>query len=274
MEELSEWKEALTIFLEIGGNEVIVKVIGIVKVKSGPMTAFLPLKVCWIGTCYHCYSCRMMVSSVVMMRSRGTIMVNCPYTCYILLQLEGEVVPVFTESLHDVTVERGSVAVMSCRVTGQPRPTVTWRGPDQSVITSSRIVTVHYFDDGTALLQVSTVHFISDSKYRTGSTDIWYVTSVEWRKVLMQWWTCTRWSQHCVHIANSYSNWWIHCLGETVTGAAGNFPQLWVVSMDILPNLKTMNILPNVWYLFWGSKHLHLHRRKWAMKWSCYYLTL
>lgn len=61
----------------------------------------------------------------------------------------------FQEELHDYTVEAGSVAVLTCRVCGRPRPTVTWRGPDQAVMVSSRSVKIVYAEDGTASLQVN-----------------------------------------------------------------------------------------------------------------------
>ena len=55
-----------------------------------------------------------------------------------------EIPPRLQKSLTDVRVEDGEEAVLSCVVTGRPKPTVMWTGPDHTaVVTGERIMEDH-----------------------------------------------------------------------------------------------------------------------------------
>ena len=44
----------------------------------------------------------------------------------------------FPVLLSDVTVIQGDHALFTCKVCGRPRPTVTWRAPDGTILTSGK----------------------------------------------------------------------------------------------------------------------------------------
>ncbi len=69
-----------------------------------------------------------------------------------------ELAPTFQRPLMDAVVEAGDTVMFTCKVCGRPRPTVTWRGPDQSILSNGPTMVVGYTDDGTTTLQVYTVH--------------------------------------------------------------------------------------------------------------------
>ena len=44
------------------------------------------------------------------------------------------VAPEFLVPLVDVTCLLGDTVILQCRVCGRPKPTITWKGPDQSIL--------------------------------------------------------------------------------------------------------------------------------------------
>ena len=44
------------------------------------------------------------------------------------------VAPEFLVPLVDVTCLLGDTVILQCRVCGRPKPTITWKGPDQNIL--------------------------------------------------------------------------------------------------------------------------------------------
>lgn len=66
-----------------------------------------------------------------------------------------EVPPIIQQPLTSLTVQAGSTAVLTCRICGRPRPTITWRYQDRpSPITPGPLVMLLYNEEGMATLQV------------------------------------------------------------------------------------------------------------------------
>ncbi|XP_060118776.1 kalirin isoform X2 [Heteronotia binoei] len=57
-----------------------------------------------------------------------------------------EVAPEFLVPLVDITCLLGDTVILQCKVCGRPKPTITWKGPDQNILDS---------DNGTAAYTVS-----------------------------------------------------------------------------------------------------------------------
>lgn len=52
--------------------------------------------------------------------------------------------PEFLVPLSDVTCDSGESAMLSCKVCGRPRPTVSWRGPNQNHLTNNERFSITY----------------------------------------------------------------------------------------------------------------------------------
>lgn len=52
--------------------------------------------------------------------------------------------PEFLVPLSDVTCDNGDGVTLRCKVCGRPRAAVTWRGPDQSNLTSNGHFSIAY----------------------------------------------------------------------------------------------------------------------------------
>ncbi len=66
--------------------------------------------------------------------------------------LQFELPASFSVLLSDVTVAQGEHALFTCRVCGRPRPQVSWRSPDGSILTAG--TGVHCFS-GDKLADIS-----------------------------------------------------------------------------------------------------------------------
>uniref|UniRef100_A0A2K6N6A0 Kalirin RhoGEF kinase n=1 Tax=Rhinopithecus bieti TaxID=61621 RepID=A0A2K6N6A0_RHIBE len=68
-----------------------------------------------------------------------------------------EVAPEFLVPLVDVTCLLGDTVVLQCKVCGRPKPTITWKGPDQNILdtdNSSATYTVSSCDSGEITLKI------------------------------------------------------------------------------------------------------------------------
>ena len=63
----------------------------------------------------------------------------------------------FVQQLSDVTAQSGETVILTCQVCGRPRPTLSWRGPDQAVLTAGGRISLAYTDHGLAMLQLHLV---------------------------------------------------------------------------------------------------------------------
>lgn len=53
-----------------------------------------------------------------------------------------EVAPEFLIPLADVTCALGETVVLCCKVCGRPKPTITLKGPDQSLVVNNNHFTI------------------------------------------------------------------------------------------------------------------------------------
>ncbi|XP_041924915.1 kalirin isoform X2 [Alosa sapidissima] len=65
-----------------------------------------------------------------------------------------EVAPEFLIPLADVTCAFGETVVLCCKVCGRPKPKITLKGPDQSLIVNSSRFTINIRDTGDILLKI------------------------------------------------------------------------------------------------------------------------
>ncbi|XP_070303091.1 kalirin isoform X3 [Salvelinus sp. IW2-2015] len=65
-----------------------------------------------------------------------------------------EVAPEFLISLADVTCAFGETVVLCCKVCGRPKPNITLKGPDQSLLVNNSRFTINIRDTGDILLKI------------------------------------------------------------------------------------------------------------------------
>ncbi|XP_035392161.1 kalirin isoform X1 [Electrophorus electricus] len=65
-----------------------------------------------------------------------------------------EVAPEFLIALADVTCALGETVVLCCKVCGRPKPTVTLKGPDQSLLVNNNRFTINIRETGDILLKI------------------------------------------------------------------------------------------------------------------------
>ncbi|XP_078796303.1 kalirin isoform X2 [Oryzias latipes] len=65
-----------------------------------------------------------------------------------------EVAPEFMVPLSDVACALGETVVLCCKVCGRPKPSVTLKGPDQTLVTSNSRFTIDIRDTGDILLKI------------------------------------------------------------------------------------------------------------------------
>ncbi|KAF6723388.1 Kalirin [Oryzias melastigma] len=65
-----------------------------------------------------------------------------------------EVAPEFLVPLSDVACALGETVVLCCKVCGRPKPSVTLKGPDQTLVTSNSRFTIDIRDTGDILLKI------------------------------------------------------------------------------------------------------------------------
>uniref|UniRef100_A0AAR2KVC0 non-specific serine/threonine protein kinase n=1 Tax=Pygocentrus nattereri TaxID=42514 RepID=A0AAR2KVC0_PYGNA len=65
-----------------------------------------------------------------------------------------EVAPEFLIPLADVTCALGETVVLCCKVCGRPKPTITLKGPDQSLLVNNNRFTINIRETGDILLKI------------------------------------------------------------------------------------------------------------------------
>ncbi|POI35391.1 hypothetical protein CIB84_000857 [Bambusicola thoracicus] len=71
-----------------------------------------------------------------------------------------EVAPEFLVPLVDITCLLGDTVMLQCKVCGRPKPTITWKGPDQNILdndNSTATYTVSSCDSGELMLKICNV---------------------------------------------------------------------------------------------------------------------
>ncbi|XP_077997965.1 triple functional domain protein-like [Glandiceps talaboti] len=65
-----------------------------------------------------------------------------------------EVVPDFTEPIKAVFVKEGETALLTCRVCGKPRPAITWRAPDKTLLFPNPRMVMEFSEHGIVSLKI------------------------------------------------------------------------------------------------------------------------
>ncbi|XP_059822545.1 kalirin isoform X4 [Hypanus sabinus] len=68
-----------------------------------------------------------------------------------------EVAPEFLIPLADLTCAIGETIILRCKVCGRPKPTVTWKAPDQSVLVHDSRYTPSLSDSGEVMLKICNI---------------------------------------------------------------------------------------------------------------------
>ncbi|XP_043549660.1 kalirin isoform X1 [Chiloscyllium plagiosum] len=68
-----------------------------------------------------------------------------------------EVPPEFLIPLADLTCAIGETVILRCKVCGRPKPTVSWKGPDQNVLVNDTRYTLSFSDSGEVMLKICNI---------------------------------------------------------------------------------------------------------------------
>uniref|UniRef100_A0A671NYI3 non-specific serine/threonine protein kinase n=1 Tax=Sinocyclocheilus anshuiensis TaxID=1608454 RepID=A0A671NYI3_9TELE len=123
------------------------------------------------------------VSVKVTLMKTQTNLKNVCSTLFSILQLLNpnyiyDVSPEILIPLSDVTCDKGECVTLRCKVCGRPKATVTWKGPDQKILTNNGHFSVAYSETGEATLRIVGVTSEDDGMYTCIATnDIGSVTS-------------------------------------------------------------------------------------------------
>ncbi|XP_078619950.1 kalirin-like isoform X2 [Branchiostoma floridae x Branchiostoma japonicum] len=86
--------------------------------------------------------------------------------------------PEFLQQLTNTTVQLGDPATLTCHVCGRPRPSVSWRGPDQMLLSPSSRFSMSYSDNGDILLHIASTVLGDTGQYTcVASNEIGSVTT-------------------------------------------------------------------------------------------------
>ncbi|KAB5586590.1 hypothetical protein PHYPO_G00003450 [Pangasianodon hypophthalmus] len=89
-----------------------------------------------------------------------------------------DVPPEFLVPLGDLVCESGENVTLRCKVGGQPRASVSWRGPDQSTLSDGGRYTLTHSETGEVTLRISPVTVEDGGTYTcTAANDVGTVTS-------------------------------------------------------------------------------------------------
>uniref|UniRef100_A0A7N6FKH6 non-specific serine/threonine protein kinase n=1 Tax=Anabas testudineus TaxID=64144 RepID=A0A7N6FKH6_ANATE len=80
--------------------------------------------------------------------------------------------PEFLIPVSDVSCESGDSVTLKCKVCGRPRATVTWRGPDNSTLSSHGHYSITYSETGEAALRVLGVSLEDSGVYTCVATNV------------------------------------------------------------------------------------------------------
>ncbi|KAF7707997.1 triple functional domain protein-like isoform X2 [Silurus meridionalis] len=89
-----------------------------------------------------------------------------------------DVAPEFLVPLSDLACESGESVTLRCKVGGQPRASVSWRGPDQNTLSDGGRVTLTHSETGEVTLRLSPVTVDDGGTYTcSAANDVGTVTS-------------------------------------------------------------------------------------------------
>ncbi|XP_054897787.1 triple functional domain protein isoform X1 [Poeciliopsis prolifica] len=80
--------------------------------------------------------------------------------------------PEFLIPLSDVSCESGDSVTLRCKVCGRPRATVSWRGPDNSILSNNGHYSITYSETGEASLHVLRVSLEDSGVYTCVATNV------------------------------------------------------------------------------------------------------
>ncbi|XP_036826721.1 triple functional domain protein isoform X2 [Oncorhynchus mykiss] len=97
-----------------------------------------------------------------------------------------DVSPEFLVPLSEVTCDNGESVTLRCKVCGRPKATVTWRGPDQTILNNNGHHSIAYSETGEATLRIVGVSSEDDGVYTcVAANDLGSVTSSASLRVLV-----------------------------------------------------------------------------------------
>ncbi|XP_073781896.1 triple functional domain protein isoform X2 [Danio rerio] len=93
--------------------------------------------------------------------------------------------PEFVVPLAEAVCDRGDSVTLRCKICGQPKASVCWRGPDQSTLSSGGRYTLTHSETGEVTLRISTATLEDSGTYTCiASNDVGSVTSSAYLRVL------------------------------------------------------------------------------------------
>uniref|UniRef100_A0A673HFY1 non-specific serine/threonine protein kinase n=1 Tax=Sinocyclocheilus rhinocerous TaxID=307959 RepID=A0A673HFY1_9TELE len=95
--------------------------------------------------------------------------------------------PEFVVPLSEVVCDRGDSVTLRCKICGQPKASVCWRGPDQSTLSNGGRYTLTHSETGEVTLRISPAILDDSGTYTCiASNDVGSVTSSAYLRVLGQ----------------------------------------------------------------------------------------
>uniref|UniRef100_A0A673HF11 non-specific serine/threonine protein kinase n=1 Tax=Sinocyclocheilus rhinocerous TaxID=307959 RepID=A0A673HF11_9TELE len=96
-----------------------------------------------------------------------------------------DVPPEFVVPLSEVVCDRGDSVTLRCKICGQPKASVCWRGPDQSTLSNGGRYTLTHSETGEVTLRISPAILDDSGTYTCiASNDVGSVTSSAYLRVL------------------------------------------------------------------------------------------
>uniref|UniRef100_A0A672Q135 non-specific serine/threonine protein kinase n=1 Tax=Sinocyclocheilus grahami TaxID=75366 RepID=A0A672Q135_SINGR len=96
-----------------------------------------------------------------------------------------DVPPEFVIPLSEVVCDRGDSVTLRCKICGQPKASVCWRGPDQSTLSNGGRYTLTHSETGEVTLRISPAILDDSGTYTCiASNDVGSVTSTAYLRVL------------------------------------------------------------------------------------------
>uniref|UniRef100_A0A673HGY7 non-specific serine/threonine protein kinase n=1 Tax=Sinocyclocheilus rhinocerous TaxID=307959 RepID=A0A673HGY7_9TELE len=93
--------------------------------------------------------------------------------------------PEFVVPLSEVVCDRGDSVTLRCKICGQPKASVCWRGPDQSTLSNGGRYTLTHSETGEVTLRISPAILDDSGTYTCiASNDVGSVTSSAYLRVL------------------------------------------------------------------------------------------
>ena len=80
------------------------------------------------------------------------LLLQMPFSDYMY-----EMSPSVHAPLTSIMVQAGDTAILTCRICGRPRPSITWKFKDSILLTPDARTLMTYAEDGFATLQVSSL---------------------------------------------------------------------------------------------------------------------